>query len=417
MPGGLATARLAPAASVGYVALKFDAAMLHARIKELAAELLPGTEGYLDPALAEASEHLGVDIVGEVLPALGDEIGLFVFPPQGSPMPQGVLLVKVRDEEKLGSVLAVARDHLTNAGVEVRSLRMTDGGPDGFWLSIPEAPVQPAFAVRNGYLVGAVGPAQLREFVRDWQERVADGNDLASDEVYRKVLAGLGAGNGERLAVLGFVNLRRAIPPGLNLGLPFLGMIPGIEEWMDLGLVPDPETVAGYFSGVAYAIQRDGDALSFDVFSPSGMMLPGAVASLFMIRVEQEKAREMREEARREAMEEMRRREEEARAAAEAARERAAMADDPFIGFNVDQATVGGVGVLSILDGTPAASSDLRAGDLIVKLGESDTPDFATFREVIGKHRPGQTVTLTVVRGGEQIRIELTLGRRGDFER
>lgn len=410
MPGGLGTAGIAPGSTVGYVAFKLDLALLVERARELTAELVPGVESFLDPVLAHASRQIGIDIVGDLLPALGDEVGVLVFPPQGAMIPQGIMLAKIRDVERFEKVLEVAKRHVGQTGMELRSLKLTDGGSEGFWLHSQGLPVQPSFAVRNGYLVGAMGPAQLRSFLRQWGKDAEAGKALANDEVYQKVLAGLGAGKGERLAMLTYVNLRTAIPPALGLGLPFLGMVDGIDDWIDIGAIPEPLTVGKYFSGIGIAIQRDGNALTLDTFSPTGSSAISAVAGWIAYqRMEENRARWMRdiEETERE-IEDMRRQMAEA--------ERAQMADQAFIGFFIDQeGSTGGVLIQDVIQGAPAQTSGLQAGDLIVKVGDQAVASFAEFREQMADRKPGQKITLGVKRGEQMLTIELTLARRGDF--
>jgi hypothetical protein len=413
MPGGLDVAKMAPGRTAAFLGAKFDLSILRDRAKDLAGTLLPGTETLIDPALERASRMIGIDIVGDLIPALGDEMGFLVFPPRGAMIPQGVFLMKVRDEERLGRVLEVAREHLGRMGGEVRELPMTDGAP-GFYLVARDLPIQPCFVVRHGHLIGAIGPAQLRGFVRKWGKEAEAGKSLRNDEVYQKVLKGLGAGEGERLAFLAYVNLRRSLPPALNTALPFAGMMDGIDQWVDLAMVPEPSVIGDYFSGIGIAIQRDGNAFSIDLFSPTGIT-PGMVAG-GMYAYEMQRRRHARwiremEETRRE-MEEMRRRMEEGDSAVPAP-----SADEPFVGFNLDQTATGGVHIQSTIPGTPAAEIGLQAGDVIVQFQNTAITGFEDFRKAILEQEPGDTVTLGVKRGERTIYFKLVLGRRGDFVR
>ncbi|MFA9444365.1 S1C family serine protease [Egicoccus sp. AB-alg6-2] len=71
-----------------------------------------------------------------------------------------------------------------------------------------------------------------------------------------------------------------------------------------------------------------------------------------------------------------------------------------------------GAMVDSVQDGTGAADAGLRPGDIIVAV---DGEDLATMSELVAEVRrrqPGETLTLTIVRDGETIEAEVTLGVR-----
>jgi S1-C subfamily serine protease len=54
----------------------------------------------------------------------------------------------------------------------------------------------------------------------------------------------------------------------------------------------------------------------------------------------------------------------------------------------------------------------LRRGDIIVAIGDQRISGQTTFAEALFAHEPGETVPLTVIRGGEQFSLEVTLGER-----
>jgi PDZ domain-containing protein len=405
-PCGLKTANLVPASTIGYFAMKLDLSVLVERHRDLLGELLPGVETFVDPLLSQLSAMSGIDVAGDLLPALGDEVAVLAFPPANAIIPQGVMLVKIRDEARLARVLERAKVLIGQAGLEVRRLPLTDGD-EGFYLNIRGAPVQPSFAVRHGYLIGATGAAQLRSFIRDWGKDAAAGTTLADDEVYKKVLAGLGAGNGEKLTGLVFLNLRRMLPPALNIGLPFAGMVPGLDEWIDLPLVPEAMTIANHFSGIAMATQRDGNALTIDFFSPTGIVPLGAAAGWLTYERQMERNRAFMRE-----IEEMQRDLEKTRRELD---EPKLDPDGPFVGFNPDTESTGGLRLMGIIEGTPAADAGLKAEDVIVRFNDTPIDSFDDFRKMISTKKAGETVTLGIKRADRMIFYRLRLGRRGDF--
>jgi putative serine protease PepD len=69
-----------------------------------------------------------------------------------------------------------------------------------------------------------------------------------------------------------------------------------------------------------------------------------------------------------------------------------------------------GAAVREIAKGTAADQAGLRDGDVVVAIdSQAVTSADALVAAVLG-YRPGDTVTLTVRRGGEERSVELTLG-------
>ncbi len=69
----------------------------------------------------------------------------------------------------------------------------------------------------------------------------------------------------------------------------------------------------------------------------------------------------------------------------------------------------GGV-VTRVMEGSPAADAGLRPGDVIVAVGGEPVAEAGDIPPRIGRLKPGSKVTLTLVREGERIREEVTLG-------
>jgi len=71
-----------------------------------------------------------------------------------------------------------------------------------------------------------------------------------------------------------------------------------------------------------------------------------------------------------------------------------------------------GVFVRAVGAGTPAAQAGLRAGDIITAIGGQAIDGDHRFINVLMRFKPGERVSLTVVRGGQARTIEVTLGER-----
>jgi putative serine protease PepD len=87
----------------------------------------------------------------------------------------------------------------------------------------------------------------------------------------------------------------------------------------------------------------------------------------------------------------------------------------PVIGANVrGTAKLDGATVESIADGSPASKTDLKVGDLIVKVDGKPVTGSSDVVVAVRTHQPGENVTLTVRRGGKTMEIVVGLiGKTG----
>jgi S1-C subfamily serine protease len=69
-----------------------------------------------------------------------------------------------------------------------------------------------------------------------------------------------------------------------------------------------------------------------------------------------------------------------------------------------------GVGVVTVTDGGPADQAGLRAGDVITRVGSQPTPDTSALSQALAAASPGNKITVTVSRGGEDRTVQITLG-------
>lgn len=81
----------------------------------------------------------------------------------------------------------------------------------------------------------------------------------------------------------------------------------------------------------------------------------------------------------------------------------------PYLGVYLDRPSTDGLTVSGVIAGSPAESAGLAAGDLIVAVNGTSLAD-GGLREVIGTLSPGDTITLTVERGGSTVTLTATLG-------
>ena len=83
-----------------------------------------------------------------------------------------------------------------------------------------------------------------------------------------------------------------------------------------------------------------------------------------------------------------------------------------WLGVEVAATTSGGLLITKVQPGGPAARAGLRAGELVTAVQGTATPDPGTLAAVLAGLRPGQTVTVRVVRSDGGTRTaKITLGQ------
>lgn len=73
---------------------------------------------------------------------------------------------------------------------------------------------------------------------------------------------------------------------------------------------------------------------------------------------------------------------------------------------------VKGMRLTGVRAGSPADQGGLRGGDVIVKFGGREVTDIYTYTDALNAHKPGDTVTVEVLREGKPVTLSVTLGRR-----
>jgi len=60
----------------------------------------------------------------------------------------------------------------------------------------------------------------------------------------------------------------------------------------------------------------------------------------------------------------------------------------------------------------PAAKAGLKRGDMIVRVGDKDVSDYNTLVDMLRKHKPGDKLSVKVMRDGKEHMLDVTLGER-----
>jgi S1-C subfamily serine protease len=91
----------------------------------------------------------------------------------------------------------------------------------------------------------------------------------------------------------------------------------------------------------------------------------------------------------------------------------AAPAQRPYLGTVPDfGAADGGLRLGGVGAGSPADLAGLRAGDILVRLGDVEIDSLQDLQDALGAHAPGDTVVLEWLRDGRRMTAEATLTRR-----
>jgi len=88
----------------------------------------------------------------------------------------------------------------------------------------------------------------------------------------------------------------------------------------------------------------------------------------------------------------------------------------PFLGIGVEgtpkDVKQAGAIVREVAAGSPAAKAGLKQGDLIYKVGTVEVKDPITLVDKIAGHKPGEKLTLHLLREGKDLSLEVTLTER-----
>ena len=74
---------------------------------------------------------------------------------------------------------------------------------------------------------------------------------------------------------------------------------------------------------------------------------------------------------------------------------------------------VPGLRLGGVTPGSAAEKAGLLTGDIVVELGGVPVLDLQSYSDALYSHKPGDDVTVVVLRGTNRISVTVTLGRRG----
>lgn len=83
---------------------------------------------------------------------------------------------------------------------------------------------------------------------------------------------------------------------------------------------------------------------------------------------------------------------------------------NPAISAQLGTSEKNGVLVASVAAGSPAAKAGLRRRDIITEVDGTAIQSDSGLAQVLNQHKPGDTITLTVLRGTQKLSVKVTLG-------
>ena len=82
-----------------------------------------------------------------------------------------------------------------------------------------------------------------------------------------------------------------------------------------------------------------------------------------------------------------------------------------YLGVSIADTESGdGALVAGVEEGEPADRAGLREGDVITSIGDTDVNDAAALTAAVRAQSPGETVAVTITRGGDEQTVEVALG-------
>jgi len=83
-----------------------------------------------------------------------------------------------------------------------------------------------------------------------------------------------------------------------------------------------------------------------------------------------------------------------------------------YVGVFLNSSSAGGAQISSVQSGSPASIAGLQTGDVVTAIDGKAITSTQQFIETVDTYAPGQTIDLTVKRGGSTMQIKLKLGLR-----
>lgn len=89
--------------------------------------------------------------------------------------------------------------------------------------------------------------------------------------------------------------------------------------------------------------------------------------------------------------------------------------DSPVMGFTFEETRNQGVVVMEVLNDSPAMRAGFKTGDILVSIENEKVKNGRDLLVALNRYKPKDTVEIMLMRDEEEIKLKITLSRRGDF--
>jgi putative serine protease PepD len=83
-----------------------------------------------------------------------------------------------------------------------------------------------------------------------------------------------------------------------------------------------------------------------------------------------------------------------------------------YVGVDLSSSSTGGAQVKGVQPGAPASTAGIRTNDLITAVNGKPVSSTEQFIAAVNNYSPGQSITVTIKRGGQTKQVKVTLGTR-----
>jgi serine protease Do len=89
--------------------------------------------------------------------------------------------------------------------------------------------------------------------------------------------------------------------------------------------------------------------------------------------------------------------------------------DSPVMGFTFEEIRNKGVIVMEVINDSPAEEAGFKSGDILIAIENEKVKDGRDLLVALNHHKPKDTVEVTLLRKKKEIKLKITLSRRGEF--
>lgn len=233
----------------------------------------------LRDAVAAIERGASLRILGDLLPALGEETAFCLGKPSPGliPIPPMTFLVEVKDPKKVEACLAKIADYASSQGAPHaktpyggRILYHFGGGPgrgDPFGMLF-----QPAFVVTETHLVASSSPQVLKTLLSSWKR--PDFTGVAGTDRFKKARERLSP-DAHSAAYVDFPELVTFL---YNTVLQFAGVARGLggeEAPFNMNALPSAEVLTRHLTASVESVEFRADGIRASSWSPVGVNLSG----------------------------------------------------------------------------------------------------------------------------------------------